>query len=634
MGDTPGSSSRDLGMGCPITRRDILHGGAFGLAAAMAGGLAHPAVAAASEPGGYYPPFRTGMRGSHPGSFEVAHALRDGKAMAASAAVEERYDLIVVGGGISGLSAALFYSDAKPDARILILENHDDFGGHAKRNEFVRGGRVELMNGGTLSIESPFPYSKVADGLIRRIGIDVPALQGTQKHDLYAKMGLGRATFFDRETFGEDRLVPGLGRRPWAEALAEAPLSPVARADIERIETAKVDYFPGLSSDEKKDRLSRISYRDYLLQLVKADPAVLPYYQHRSLGLWGVGIDGVSALDLWATGLPGFQGLGLASGATERMGYTPKGYAATGGSYELHFPDGNATVARLLVRALIPDALPGSTVEDSILARADYAKLDRAGQQVRLRLNSTVVHARNTGEGRAGGVEIMYSRAGRLHKVAARDCIMACWNMVIPYLCPDLPERQKAAMHELVKVPLVYTTVSLTNWRAFAKLKLSGVSFPGGYFQSAALNPAVEIGGYRSVATPDEPILIRMGKTPCSPGLPEHDQCRAGRAELLATPFETFEHHVRDLLARSLGAGGFDPARDIDAITVNRWPHGYAPEFNALWDAETPPDQAPNVIARQRFGRIAIANADAGRAAYTDSAIDQAHRAVGDLLNA
>ncbi|MBU3077933.1 NAD(P)-binding protein [Sphingomonas quercus] len=637
MVDAPKTPARDLGMGCPITRRDILHGGAIGLAAAMAGGLSGcgggtAAQQAAGGAGASYPPLRTGLRGSHPGSFEVAHALRDGQAMAvaADAPAEEHYDLIVVGGGISGLSAAIFYRDARPDARILILENHDDFGGHAKRNEFERAGRIELMNGGTQSIESPFPYSAVADRLIRRIGIDVPALEVIQKKDFYRKRGMGRATFFDKETFGADKLVPGLGSRPWAEALADAPLSPAARRDIERIETARIDYMPGLTSDQKKDRLSRISYADYLIKVAKADPAVLPYYQHRSLGLWGVGIDGVSALDLWGTGASGFEGLDLAKGAIERMGFTPKGYAATGGSYELHFPDGNATVARLLVRALIPDALPGKTAADSILARVDYARLDRDGQPTRLRLNSTVVHARNAGE----GVEIVYSRDGKLHKIAARDCVMACWNMIIPYLCPDLPDKQKAALHELVKVPLVYTSVSLTNWQAFDMLKISSLSFPGGYFQNASLNPMAEIGGYAGPASPNLPILVHMTRTPCSPGLSEHDQCRAGRAELLATPFETFEHHVRDQLGRALAGGGFDPARDIDAITVNRWPHGYAPEYNPLWDAETTPDQAPNVIGRQRHGRIAIANADSGRAAYTDSAIDQAHRAVGELLGA
>jgi spermidine dehydrogenase len=204
--------------------------------------------------------------------------------------------------------------------------------------------------------------------------------------------------------------------------------------------------------------------------------------------------------------------------------------------------------------------------------------------------------------------------------------------MMIPYLVPELPEPQKAALHELVKCPLVYTSVALTNWRAFDRLKVANVWSPGCYFSSFGLNDAVDVGDYKSPRSPDEPILMRLERVPCSPGLPEMDQNRAGRMELLETPFSTFERNLRDQLGRALGGGGFDPARDISAITVNRWPHGYAPEYNPLWEGEPDPDKQPNIAARARFGRIAIANSDSGAAAYTDSAIDQAHRAIGELL--
>jgi spermidine dehydrogenase len=188
------------------------------------------------------------------------------------------------------------------------------------------------------------------------------------------------------------------------------------------------------------------------------------------------------------------------------------------------------------------------------------------------------------------------------------------------------------ALHALVKTPLVYTSVALRNWRAFHRLGIFGVRAPGGYHTYFHLNPAVDIGGYTAERSPDRPILVHMVRTPCRPGLSEHDQNRAGRAELLVTPFETFERNVRAQLGRTLAGGGFDPAHDITGIIVNRWPHGYAPEFNPLWEPDLPPDQEPNVIGRARFGRITIANSDSGRAAYTDIAIDQAHRAVAELL--
>jgi spermidine dehydrogenase len=483
-------------------------------------------------------------------------------------------------------------------------------------------------------------YSRVADGLLRALGVDPVALTKACSRDrFYPSLGLTRAIFFDKETFGQDRLVSGVPKRgteadpsAWRAFLERTPLSQAVRRDIERIETGQVDYMPGLTSAEKKDRLSRVSCRDYLLDIARVDPAVIPVYQTATQGEWGVGIDAVSALDCWGFGLSGFQGLKLEPGSAPRMGFTPAGYA-DGGSYTFHFPDGNATIARLLVRDLIPAALPGHNCRDVVTVGVDYSQLDRPDHPVHIRLSSTVLRARNLGDpGSSQGVEIDYMRRDKIFTIRSKDCVLACWNMMIPYLCPELPPSQKVALHALVKTPLVYTSVALRNWRAFHRLGIFSVRAPGGYHTYFHLNPAVDIGSYTTERSPDRPILVHMVRTPCRPGLSEHDQNRAGRAELLVTPFETFERHIRAQLGRTLAGGGFDPARDITGITVNRWPHGYAPEFNPLWEPDLPPDQEPNVIGRARFGRITIANSDSGRAAYTDVAIDQAHRAVGELL--
>jgi spermidine dehydrogenase len=630
-----GSVNRDLGEHKIIPRRDFLQGALVAAATSLAGPLLEAYAAdayAAQDPGGYYPPALTGLRGSQPGSFESAHALRDGQGFGNATDTAETYDLVVVGGGISGLSAAHFFRARTSSAsRILILDNHDDFGGHARRNEFQLGGRLHLLNGGTLGIDSPRPYAPVPAGLIRELGIDVSRLSRKVEHEkFYEQRGLRTGVFLDKETFGADKLLTRAGGVPVKEWLADSPLSPRVRADIERVEEGAVDYLPGLSSDEKKLQLSKVSYSNYLRDYVKVDPLTIAFYQSRTHGEWGVGIDAVSALDCWGFGLPGFKGLSLAPGIIARMGPTPSGYAATGGSSTLHFPDGNATIARLLVRNLIPDAIPGKTVADIVTARADYTRLDRAASRVRIRLNSTVVRARNAGD----AVEIVYLRDGKPYTVRANNCVMACWNMMIPYLCPELPEAQKAALHKLIKTPLVYTTVALRNWEAFDKLKVSRVYAPGGYHSSLMLNWKVDIGRYRSSTSPSEPILVHMQRTPCKPnvGLSEHEQNKAGRAELLATPFVTFERNIRDQLARTLAGGGFDPSRDIEGITVNRWPHGYAPEYNPLFDPDGPEEQRPNVLGRAQFGRIAIANSDSGGAAYTDSAILQADRAVNELL--
>ena len=637
------SRDRLLGMHQTITRRDFLNGIAIGAAAAASGPLlaaspdpAAAGPAAAQDALGYYPPLLTGLRGNHPGSFEDAHALRDGKPWPTAEDTGEEYDLIVVGAGLSGLAAAHFYrAQTKANSRILILDNHDDFGGHAKRNEFNLNGRLNLLNGGTLEIDSPRPYGPIAAGLLTTLGIDVVKLaKTTQNLEFYEHLGLQSGVFFDQETFGADQLSVGFDRMPFKEFLEHAPLSASARATIIQIQEGNVDYLPGLSSDDKKQRLSRISYQAFLRDLVHAEPSVLAFYHARTMGEWGVGTDAVSALDCWGFGLPGFQGMNLVKGSIRRMGFTPAGYEDTGGSFRLHFPDGNATLARLLVRDLIPRAIPGNSAEDVVTARVNYAQLDRSATPVRLRLNSIAIRARHLGDPKsAGQVEVTYLRGGRAFTARARGAVLACYNMMIPYLCPELPAAQKDALHRLVKTPLVYTSVALRNRHAFDALKVHRVYAPGGYHTYFHLNPHVDIGNYQSPKSARDPILVHMVRTPCRPGLPEHDQNRLGRAELLSTTFETFERNIREQLARTLGKGGFDPARDITAITVNRWPHGYAPEHNPLFDPDVPEAERPHVIGRAQFGRITIANSDSGGGAYTDSAIDQGHRAVMELLH-
>jgi spermidine dehydrogenase len=634
---------RNLGEDRRIPRRDFIQGALVGAATALTGAMwktyaaesAEIGVEAQSRPG-YYPPSLTGMRGTHPGSFENAHALRDGHVVDPPTDTGEVYDLVVVGGGISGLAAAYFYRvRTSGSARILILDNHDDFGGHAKRNEFRLRGRTLLINGGTLEIDSPRPYDAVAADLIKDLGIDVVALRKKVAHPTFYKdHGLRRGLFFDKETFGADQLVVGVDAIPASALLADSPLSQQARQDYVRLNEGSVDYLPGLSSDEKKHRLAKMSYRDFLTNVVKVDPAVVALYQSRTHPEWAVGIDAVSALDVWAFKFPGFQGMHLEPGIIPEMGYTPAGYVSAGGSETLHFPDGNATIARLLVRSLVPAAVPGTGVEDSVTARVNYGRLDQSNHPTKIRLNSTVLRAVNLGDATsAREVAVTYIRDGKTFLVRGRGCVLAGYNAMIPYLCPEMPVQQKAALHQAVKSPLVYTSVALRNWQSFKKLAIADVTAPGSYHSSFGLNPKVDIGEYRSASSPDDPILIRMLRVPTKPGLTEHEQNKAGRAELLATSFATFERNIRDQLARTLGTGGFDPARDIGAITVNRWPHGYAAEFNPLFEPVLPLEQQPHIIARAQFGRISIANSDAGAAAYTDSAIDQAHRAVNELLS-
>jgi spermidine dehydrogenase len=635
------TQDRELGMHQKISRRDFLNGVSFAVGSSLlvtnpmwleAFGVPQSPFAPEKDPA-YYPPAKTGMRGSHDGSWEVAHAMRDGQEWPESTADAESYDLIVVGAGISGLAAAYFYRKAAGNnARILLLDNHDDFGGHAKRNEFQAGNRLLLGYGGTQSIEAPANYSKEAIGLLNELGIDVQRFYKYYDQKLFDSMKLGESTFFDKETFGVDRLVPEAGLHFFGptftpETAAQLPIAEAARHDIIRLQETKVDYFPGLSLEQKRAKLIKISYKDFLLQYVKVHPDVAKVFQTVPHDLYGVGIDAVSAYDCARYDYPGFKGITLPKRHREEDPEEEEPYI-------FHFPDGNASIARMLVRSLVPGVLRGSTMEDVVTARANYAALDDPASRIRIRLNSTAVGVKHAGDpASAKEVEVTYVRGGEARRVRAANCVLACYNMVIPYLCPEMSDKQKEALAYCIKIPLVYTNVQISNWKSFQKLGISGIYAPGAYFSNVNLDYPVSMGDYRFPGSPDESCLLHLLRTPCKPGLPCKDQYRAGRYELLSTTFETFERNVRDQLGRMLSAGGFNPARDIQAITVNRWPHGYAYEYNSLFEPlDRPAGERPCVIGRQPFGRIHIANSDADGHAYTNTAIDQGYRAVSEIV--
>ncbi|MBT1267431.1 NAD(P)/FAD-dependent oxidoreductase [Pseudomonas sp. VS38] len=617
-----------------ITRRDFLNGVAITIAA----GMTPLQILQAAPDGRYYPPALTGLRGSHVGSFEVAHQMGwEKKAFDTDKLpITEDYDLVVVGGGLSGLSAAWFYREKHPKAKILILENHDDFGGHAKRNEFQAGGRLIIGYGGSEAFQSPnHLYSKEVNGLLKKLGVNIKRFETAFDRQFYPGMGLSRGVFFDKENFGEDKLVTGdptpmvaddiapdqLHARSISDFISDFPLPETDRQALIALHVAPKDYLPGKTAEEKAEYLATTSYRDFLLKNVGLSEGAVKYFQSRTNDFMALSIDAVASADAYSVGFPGFGGMNLAPISEEAAAEMEEPYI-------YHFPDGNASLARLLVRSLIPAVAPGHTMDDIVLAPFDYARLDQPRTPVRVRLNSTAVSVRNVGD----GVHIGYSRGGQLAQVRGKRCILACYNMMIPYLLRDLPAEQAQALSQNVKYPLVYTKVVVRNWTSFQKLGVHEIYAATQPYSRIKLDYPVSMGGYEHPRDPTQPIGLHMVYVPTSPnsGMNGRDQARAGRGKLYGQTFEQLEAQLRDQLQRMLGPGGFNHQTDILAITVNRWSHGYATFSNSLFDDADESEKLKD-LARQPVGHVSIANSDAAWSAYAHAAIDEAYRAVGEV---
>jgi len=611
-----------------ITRRDFLNGTQIAIGTAVGAQLVAPwnNVIGASDstnftlPNDYYPPGKTGLRGSHAGAWETMHERVSGKKWHKLAA-EDEYDLVIVGAGISGLSSAHFYRKQMPNAKILILDNHDDFGGHAKRNEFNLNGNTRISYGGTESIDTPSAYNQAAKDLLVDIGIDVQKFYKAFDQELYSSMDLGKSIAFDKETFGEQKLVVGYNKIPWKTFIEQTPLSDQAKKDFLRLWTDKRDYMPNHTDAEKHQILKKISYNSFLRDYVKVDQQVLEIFRRWGMSYWCVGSDEIPATSVqsYDGGMPG-------------LNHTLKREGSRGDEpYIFHFPDGNASVARLIVRSLIPDAVPGSSMEDVVTSRVNYSKLDHKNSALQIRLNSTVVNVEHTRNEKA--VDVTYVYKGSAHTIRAKKCIMACYNGAIPYLCPELPSAQKKGLSYGVKVPLTYTKVLIKNWRAFAELGTDFVYYTNGFFKQVELDYPVSIGDYKFGKNPNDPMVLHMCHVPYFANIQGSDQWRAGRQALMETPFETFEKHVLNQLDQALSTTGFDPEKEVQAITVNRWPHGYAYSPDLIWEPEYQSEQQkPWVIGRQAFGRIHIANSDSAANATTEAAIGQGWRAVQESL--
>ena len=615
-----------------ITRRDFLNGVAIGTGTAM---LAPAELFAQAPPGGpsdYYPPILTGVRGNHAGSFEVMHALAwGGQKPAKHRKLDEHYDIVIVGAGVSGLAAARFYQKRMgPDAKILLLDNHDDFGGHAKRNEFHHDGQTLLGIGGSVNVDGSDSWSKIAKGLLDDLGIDLEAMATNMDESAMLSTTADSMLAYP----GPDghvkvrgqwiKMMLGVG--DYESAVRELPLPGSEQDKLIELISGDVDYLDDLSLGEKSTYIESVSYAEFLTERVGLAKETISIFYPVPKLMAGPAAPRISVLEAFYLGSPGMRGMSwLGDLATQLL----EGMMA--GAQSLYFPDGNASVARLLVHKLIPAVAPDTRGFDDIAtSHFDYSALDLEQHPVRLRLNSTVVGVRETGD---DAVAVDYVRDGDAVSVTGDHCVLACYNGAIPYICPQLPESQKEALRYGVKVPLVMTNVLVENGHAFAKLGVGQVNCPDDPYVVVTVAPPTTTGGHQPPSGPDDPMVIYMLGVPSidpADGETTRELLLRARHQVYATTFDTYEQEIRDQLQGLLGEYGFKHETDIKAITVNRWPHGYSYEYLQLDDPQWEEGQAPHEIGRAQFGRISIANSDSEARAYLDAAIDAGWRAVAE----
>ena len=438
----------------------------------------------------------------------------------------------------------------------------------------------------------------------------------------YKRNGLGATTYFNAQHFGRDMLV----RHPFCnyynyleglpgaaisdeEAVAQTPLTDRGKQQLLQVLKGGLHTLD-VSGKDLQRYIETTNYFDYLKNSLGVDdPHVLRMARHSGIDWSSAGTELLTIAEAQKCGALGFAP-------------TPV-YDATN-PYIHHFPDGNAGVARALVRFLIPSVAPGSDAESLVNTRFDYQQLDRPDQNARIRLNSTVVNVHHQrGTGSRDRVAVSYFHNDNLHSVSAKRVVMACYNMMIPHIVSDLPETQADALRQQMKSPLIYTTVGLRNWRALKAQGLGLAMCPGNMHQTAFIDFPVSLGGYQYTQSPNEPCVMQMISCPYSEvlGKPRAEQYKEARYEMLGRQFTHYETEIRDHLSGMLSSQHFDYDRDVASITVNRWAHGYtvAGPGNTV------------EIGKAPHGLITIANSDSAPAADAIAAMEMGHRAVEEL---
>jgi spermidine dehydrogenase len=616
-----------LGMNEPITRRDFLNGALVAGAGLLARGEPFATTSPADAWNGY-----GGVgdyRRSNGNTYEVmtaAHAMRDGqfeRSVAGATDTGEMYDLVSVGGGISGLAAAVFFQRYK-GGRCLVLDNHPIFGGEAKRNEFLVDGRPVVAHQGSAIFLVP-QKGGYTDRFYEMIGMDRSSLEYQRWGGPWPEMPLSQSPYEEPKNYGfyfgsRFGARPGVWvLDPWGRALDGAPLGDAVKAELMRYRTVRDDGpRPQTEGDATSRQLDSITLEEHLMARHHISrETVRAFLSPVEGGGYGLGPDALSAYCAYAieTQYPG--------DGDDTLG-------------DQMFPDGNTMFARLMVKTLVPDALAGPRSVDAVSrSRVRFSSLDRAGQPTRIRLNATAVRVEHDGApADAPHVTITYVKGGRLFRVRARRVVMAGGSWTTKHVVHDLPASHREAYAQFYRSPCLMANVAVRNWRFLYRMGMSGCRWFEGLGNYLSVRKMATVGDESLTFGPDAPTALTIKVLFAQPGLPIAEQGSRGRTQLLGTSFAQYEHAFREQLGDMFAPGGFDPRQDIAGIILNRWGHAYVnpqPGFFFGVDGK----QAPRDVLRDRpHGRIAFANTDLAGAADHRNSIREADRAVQQLLDA
>jgi len=612
-----------LGMHEPISRRDFLNGTLLAgaglvLGPRLPGSLQISPADAWNGYGGVGDYARA--HGNMYDDMVTAHRLRDGefeRVIAGATDTGEMYDLVAVGGGISGLAAAVFFQK-KRSGTSLVLDNHAMFGGEAKRNEFNVDGQTVIAHQASAIFLVP-KKGAYTDTFYNLIGMDRPAFT----YQTCAEMPLAHSPYDEPQNYGF-YFGPQFGQRPgvwvmdpWERKLEGAPLSDAAKADLLRSRAAAEPApRPVTEGDAVSRQLDSITLEEHLLARYHISrDTVRTFLSPVAGGGYGIGPDVLSAYCDYAiqTQFP--------EDGDDELG-------------DQMFPDGNSGFARLMVKTLIPGAFAGARTMDAVWQnRVQFGALDRAGQGTRIRLSATVLRVAHAGSpASAPHVVITYVKGGRLFSVKASAVVMAGGSWTAKHIVADLPEGHRAAYAQFYRSPCLMANIAVRNWRFLYKMGLSGCRWFEGLGNYLSVRRQATIGGVSPTIGPDSPTVLTIKVLFARPGLPLGEQGSRGRAELLGTSFAQYERAFREQLGDMFAPGGFDPRRDIAGIILNRWGHAYVNPQPGFFFGTAGQPAPRDVLRNSPHGRIAFANTDLAGAMDHRNSIREAERAVNQLI--